>query len=223
MKRRLFLLLGALLACPLLSVGADAQSYLNRPIRLIAPFPPGGPLDVMARLVALQLSVSFGQVIVDNRPGAGATLGGKAVATAEPDGYTLLMGSSGSLAIGPALYGNAGYDPIKSFVPVALVSDVPYVMIAAVNAPFRTVQELIAYAKANPGRVTFGVPNGAPPHALALSFRALTGIDAIIIPYRGASTLITDMIGGRIHAGFETTSVMFAHLHEGKVRGLAFI
>ena len=108
-------------------------------------------------------------------------------------------------------------------MPVALVSDVPYVMVAAVNAPFRTAQELLAYAKANPGKVTFGVPNGAPPHALALSFRALTGIDAVIVPYRGASTLITDMIGGRIHAGFETTSVMFAHLHEGKVRGLAFI
>jgi tripartite-type tricarboxylate transporter receptor subunit TctC len=203
--------------------GAQAQPYPARPIKLIVPFPAGGPADVMGRLIAQSLSTTLGQVIVENRPGAGSTLAAKSVASAEPDGYTLLLGSSASLAIGPALYGNSGYDPIKSFVPVALVSDVPYVMIGATNAPFKTVQELIAYARANPGTVTFGVPNGAPPHALALSFRALTGLDVVIVPYRGASTLITDMIGGRIHAGFETTSVMFGHLHEGKVRGLAFI
>jgi tripartite-type tricarboxylate transporter receptor subunit TctC len=205
------------------ALSAMAQPYPNRPIRLIVPFPPGGPADVMGRLIAQPLSTSLGQVVVENRPGAGSTLGAKSVAIAEPDGYTVLLCSAASLAIGPALYGNAGYDPIASFVPVALVSDVPYVMIGAVNAPFRTVGELIAYAKANPGRVTFGVPNGAPPHALALSFRALTGIDAVIVPYRGASTLITDMIAGRIHSGFETTSVMFGHLHEGKIRGLGFV
>src|SRR5262245_42858592 len=205
------------------AIAVAAQSFPNRPIKLIVPFPAGGPADVMGRLIAQELSARIGAVVVENRPGAGSTLGAKSVATADPDGYTLLLGSSASLAIGPALYGNAGYDPIRSFVPVALVSDVPYVMIGAVNAPFRSVQELLAYARANPGKVTFGVPNGAPPHALALSFRSLTGIDAVIVPYRGASTLITDMIGGRIHAGFETTSVMFAHLHEGKVRGLAFI
>jgi tripartite-type tricarboxylate transporter receptor subunit TctC len=202
---------------------APAQPYPNRPIKLIVPFPPGGPADVMGRLIAQSLTTTLGQVIVENRPGAGSTLAAKAAAGAEPDGYTLLLGSSASLAIGPALYPNSGYDPIKSFVPVALVSDVPYVMIGATNAPFGTVQDLIAYAKAHPATVTFGVPNGAPPHALALSFRALTGLDVVIAPYRGASTLITDMIGGRIHAGFETTSVMFGHLAEGKVRGLAFI
>jgi tripartite-type tricarboxylate transporter receptor subunit TctC len=206
-----------------LAPAAIAQPYPNRPVRLIVPFPPGGPADVMARLIAQPLSATLGPIVVENRPGAGGTLAGKAVAIADPDGYTLLLGSSAALAIGPALYGNAGYDPIKSFVPVALVSDVPYVMVGAVNAPFRTAQELLAYARANPGKLTFGVPNGAPPHALALSFRALTGIDAVIVPYRGASTLITDMLAGRIHAGFETTSVMFGHLHDGKIRGLAFI
>jgi tripartite-type tricarboxylate transporter receptor subunit TctC len=205
------------------AVPAGAQPYPSRPIKLVVPFPPGGPADVMGRLIAQSLSATLGQVIVENRPGAGSTIGAKSVATAEPDGYTLLLGSSSTLAIGPALFGNIGYDPIKSFVPIALVSDVPYVMIAAVNAPFKTVSELIAYARENPGKVTFGVPNGAPPHALALSFRSLTGIDAVIVPYRGASTLITDMIGGRIHAGFETTSVMFGHLHDGKVRGLGFV
>jgi tripartite-type tricarboxylate transporter receptor subunit TctC len=224
MRARAYMATALAIGCmAALAPAAGAQPYPNRPIRLIVPFPPGGPADVMGRLIAQPLSATLGQVVVENRPGAGGTLAAKSVAIADPDGYTLLLGSSAPLAIGPALYGSAGYDPINSFVPVALVSDVPYVMVAAVNAPFRTVPELLAYARANPGKVTFGVPNGAPPHALALSFRALTGIDAVIVPYRGASTLITDMIGGRIHAGFETTSVMFAHLHEGKVRGLAFI
>ena len=221
MDRRLAL--GVLLGSALTVGAAHAQSYPNRPIRLLVPFPPGGPLDVMARLIAQQLSTRVGQVIVDNRPGAGATLAGKAVATAEPDGYTLLMGSSGSLAIGPALYGNAGYDPVKSFTPVAMVSNVPYVMVAANNAPFKTIPELLAYAKENPGKLNFGVPNGAPPHVLALFFKQLTQADVVVVPYRGAATVITDLIGGQIHVGFETTSVMFSHLHEGKVQGLAVI
>lgn len=223
MKRHVLFFVGILIASIFSFGDAHAQSYPNRPIRLVTPFPPGGPLDVMARLVAQQLSTTLGQVIVDNRPGAGATLGGKAVATAEPDGYTLLMGSSGSLAIGPALYGNAGYDPVKSFTPVATVSNVPYVMVAANNAPFKNVLELLAYAKANPGTLNIGVPNGAPPHVLALSFKQLTGADVVIVPYRGAATIITELIGGQMHIGFETTSVMFSHLQERKVQGLAVI
>src|SRR5439155_17488194 len=134
-----------------------------------------------------------------------------------------LLGTSAPLAIGPALYPSSDYDPRKAFAPVALVSDTPYVMIGAVNAPFKTVQELLAFARANPGKLTFGVPNGAPPHMLAEMFRVRTGLDVVIVPYRGASTLITDMLAGRIHSGFETTSVMFGHLHEGKIRGLAVL
>jgi len=205
------------------AVPAGAQPYPNRPIKLIVPFPAGGPADVMGRLIAQQLSANLGQVIVENRPGAGSTLGAKSVAAAEPDGYTLLLGSSASLAIGPALYSSAGYDPLKSFVPIGLVSDVPYVMVGAVAAPFRTVAEFIAAARASPGKLNFGVPNGAPPHMLALLFRHLTRADVTVVPYRGAATVITDLIGGQIDAGFETTSVMLAHLHEGKVRGLAVI
>src|SRR5262249_2985138 len=190
---------------------------------LIAPFPAGGPIDVMARLIAQQLSTRIGQVIVENRPGAGATLGAKSVATADPDGYTLLLGSSGSLAIGPALYPSAGYDPVRGFVPIALVSDVPYVMVSAVQARFRSLAELLAGARANPGKLNFGVPNGAMPHMLALMFRQLTGADITVVPYKGAATVITDLIGGQIDLGFETTSVMLSHLHEGKVGGPAVI
>ena len=211
-------------ALTLAASGATAQDkYPSKPIRLIVSFPPGGPLDVMARLTAQYLSGSLGQMIVDNKPGAGGTLAGREAARAEPDGYTLLFGSSATLAIGPALYGNSGYDPVKSFAPIAMVSSVPYVMIGATNAPYKTVPELIAYAKANPGTLNFGVPNGAPPHMLAEMFKMQTGADIQVVPYKGASTLITDMIAGRIHGGFETPSVMLAHLHEGNIRGLAVL
>jgi len=216
-------LLGTM-ALTLAAGGAVAEDkYPNKPIRLIVSFPPGGPLDTMARLTAQYLSGSLGQMIVDNKPGAGGTLAGREAARAEPDGYTLLFGSSATLAIGPALYGNSGYDPVKSFAPIAMVSSVPYVMIGATNAPYKTVPELIAYAKANPGTLNFGVPNGAPPHMLAEMFKMQTGTDIQVVPYKGASTLITDMIAGRIHGGFETTSVMLAHLHEGNIRGLAVL
>ena len=216
-------LLGSMALTLAAGVSSAQDKYPSKPIRLIVSFPPGGPLDVMARLTAQMLSQSLGQMIVDNKPGAGGTLAGREAARAEPDGYTLLFGSSASLAIGPALYGNSGYDPVKSFTAIAMVSSVPYVMIGATNAPFKSVQELLAYAKANPGTLNFGVPNGAPPHMLAEMFKTQTGANIQVVPYRGASTLITDMLAGRIHGGFETTSVMLAHLHEGNIRGLAVL
>ena len=200
---------------------AQAQSYPNRPIKLVVAVSAGGPMDVMGRLVAQQLSSTLGQVFVENRAGAGTTLGAKAVASAEPDGYTLLLGNAATLAIAPTLFRSAGYDPLTSFAPVAFVSSVPYVMIASPSVPARTAQELVAYAKANPGKLSFGVPNAAPPHMLAAWFKALTGTDVVIVPYKGASTVLTDMIGGQIQAGFETTSVLFGHLQEKKIQALA--
>jgi tripartite-type tricarboxylate transporter receptor subunit TctC len=200
---------------------AGAQTFPNRTIRLVVPFPPGGPADVMGRLAAQALTEALGQqVIVDNRSGGGSTLGGREVARAEPDGYTLLIASAGTYAIGPALYKNIGYDPATSFAPVANFSATPYVMIAGPKAPARSVQEVIAYAKAHPGKLNVGVPNGAPPHMIAAWFRALTATDIVIVPYRGAANVITDMIGGQIDLGFETTSVTFAHLREGTMRPL---
>ena len=137
--------------------------------------------------------------------GAGGTLAGRIAANAEPDGYTLLLGSSGGLGVGPALYKNVGFDPVKSFVPVAMVSDVPYLMFARRVAPFDNVRELVAYAKANPGKLNFGVPNGASPHLLALAFKAVTRTDVVIVPYKGASNAITDVIGGQIDVGIGPT------------------
>jgi tripartite-type tricarboxylate transporter receptor subunit TctC len=218
----------AVLVLLLLAAGASmpaaAQSYPNRIIKLIVAFPPGGPVDVMGRIIAQRLSTTLGQqVIVDNRPSAGGTLAGRVVATAEPDGYTLLLGSAATLGIGPALYNNIGYDPVKSFVPIAMVSDVSYVMIAANHAPYGDVGSLIAYARKNPGKLNFGVPNGAPPHMLALSFKALTRADIVVVPYKGASNAITDMIGGQIDGGFETTSVILGHIREHAVKPIAVI
>jgi tripartite-type tricarboxylate transporter receptor subunit TctC len=197
------------------------EKYPARPIKLLVPFPAGGPVDVMGRLVAQRLSVTLGQqVVVENRPGAGSTLAARAAATAEPDGYTLLVASAASLAIGPALYSNIGYDPATSFAPIALVSSVPYVMIAGRSVTAKSVPDLIAYAKANPGKLNIGVPNGAPPHMIAAWFRSATGTDVVIVPYKGASNVITDLIGGQIDLGFETTSVTFGHVHDGKVTAL---
>ena len=214
--------LGAIAVCLMTGMPAQAQDrYPSRPIKLLVPFPAGGPVDVMGRLVAQHLSTTLGQqVIVENRPGAGSTLAGKAAATAEPDGYTLMVGSAATYAIGPTLYPNAGYDPTTAFAPIAFVSSVPYVMITRPQAAQRTLPELIAYARANPGKLNFGIPNGAPPHMLAAWFRNVTVTDIVIVPYRGASIVLTDMIGGQVDLGFETTSVTFAHVREGKVRAL---
>ena len=185
------------------------------------PFPAGGPVDVMGRLMAQHLSTSLGQqVIIDNRPGAGSTIAAKALAASDPDGYTLMVGSAATMAIGPTLYPNAGYDPARSFAPIGFVSSVPYVMITRPQAAQKTLRELVAYAKANPGKLNFGIPNGAPPHMLAAWFRNVTATDIVIVPYRGASVVITDLIGGQVDLGFETTSVTFGHIREGKVRAL---
>jgi tripartite-type tricarboxylate transporter receptor subunit TctC len=200
---------------------ASAQSYPNRPIKLIAPFPPGGPVDVMARFVAQRLSTSLGQVIVDNRPGAGGTIGSKAAAAAEPDGYTLLFGSSTTLAASPALYKNLGYDPVRSFTPVAMISSVPFALVVAPALHARTIQELVAHARQNPGKLNFGAPTGTLPHLTAEMFKSAAAIDIVHIPYRGAANAITDILTGQIDLAFEPTSVLLAHIAEGKVRALA--
>jgi tripartite-type tricarboxylate transporter receptor subunit TctC len=200
---------------------ACAQDYPNRTIRLIVPFPAGGVLDVMGRLTAQNLSATLGQqIIVDNRPGAGSTLAGREMARAEPDGYTLLFGSAATLAIGPALFKSIGYDPDTSFMPVAFVASVPYVMVAGPKSQFRSVQDVVAYAKANPGKLNIGVPNGAPPHMIAAWFKDATKSDIVIVPYKGSSTVVTDLMAGQIDLGFEATSLTLSHLHDASMRAL---
>ena len=195
--------------------------YPSRPIRLIVPFPPGGPVDVMARFVVQRLGAALGQVIVDNRPGAGGTIGSKAASLAEPDGYTLLFGSSTTLAAGPSLYRNLGYDPVKSFVPVGMISSVPFVLAVAPHVPATTLANLVAHAKANPGKLNFGAPTGTLPHLTAEMFKLRAGINMVHIPYKGAASAITDVLSGEMDMAFEPISVMVAHVRDGKVRPLA--
>ncbi len=200
--------------------GVAEEVYPNRPIRMIVPFPPGGPTDVMGRLICASLSQTLGQqVFVDNRPGAGSTLAGKLAATAEPDGYTLLIGSAATLAIGPTLYKDVEYDP-KSFVPVAMVGDVPYVMVASPKAPVASVADVIAYAKAHPGKLNLGVPNGAPPHMLGAWFKDLTHTDIVVVTYRGGANVLTDLMGGQVDIAIETSSILLPHLRAGTLRAL---
>jgi len=159
-------------------------------------------------------------VIVENRGGAGGALGSKAVAAAEPDGYTLLWGSSGTLSILPALNPSLDYDP-KAFVPVALVSLLPHVMVVPAAVPAKTVPEFVAYVKANPGKLNFGASLGTPPHLMGWLFKHLTGIDIVYIPYKGAAPSIADMLGGQTHMQFDALTVLFSLIQEGKLRALA--
>jgi tripartite-type tricarboxylate transporter receptor subunit TctC len=200
---------------------AYAQPYPSRPIKMIVPFPPGGPVDVMARVVVQRLSASLGQVVIDNRPGAGGTLGSRAAAMADPDGYTLLFGSATTLAAAPALYSNAGYDPLKSFAPVGMISSVPFVLAVALHVRARTVAELVALAKASPGKLNFGAPTGTLPHLTSEMLKLRAGIEIVHIPYRGAASAITDMLSGQMDMAFEPISVMVGHVREGKVVPLA--
>lgn len=196
-----------------------AQSYPSRVIKLIVPFSPGGQPDTIARIVAQHLSGSVGTTIIDNRPGANTTIGTKAVAAAEPDGYTLLFGSSTSLAIAPAL--KAGeYDPIKSFAPIAMISSAPFILVVGPSVPARTVFEFVAYAKAHPGKLNFAAPTGGPPHLAGEMFKAATGIDIVPVSYRAMNQAFTDLIAGQMDVIFDAPALLLPFIRDGKARAL---
>ncbi len=213
---------GAAAALPLLRGPARAQqNYPSRPIHMIVPFPPGGPIDTMARLVGEQLSGSVGQVVVENRPGAGSTLGTKYVAAAPPDGYTLMFGSSGSLAVAPALYSSLDVDPRKAFAPIATVALLPHVFVVNNDVPAHSVAEFVAYAKANPGKINFGAGLGTPPHLLSTLFKVKADIDVVYIPYNGSAQSVTDLLGGRTQFTIDGLVTLYPLIKAGKVRALA--
>jgi len=216
-------IVGAGAALPLAQIGpARAQgSYPDRPIRLIVPFPPGGPIDTMARLVGEELSTSVGKVVVENRPGGGSTIGTKYVAAAPPDGYTLLFGSSGSLAVAPALYSSLNIDPRTAFAPVAMVALLPHVFVENLDVPARTIAEFVAYAKANPGKLNFGAGLGTPPHLLSTLFKSEAHIDVVYIPYNGSAQSVTDLLGGRTQFTIDGLVTLYPLIKAGKVRPLA--
>jgi tripartite-type tricarboxylate transporter receptor subunit TctC len=201
---------------------ANAQSYPERLIKIVVPFPAGGPSDVAARLVTQPLSSKLGQsVIIENLPGAGGRTGAKAVAQASPDGYTLLLGGTNPNAIAQSLYRNLNFEPLKDFTAVALIGQDSNALVVNPSVPAKTLQELVQYAKANPGKLTSGSTVGIGPHICLELFRARTSTDIAFIPYKGAAPAIADLLGGQIQIGMTSKAVLLPLIREGRLRALA--
>ncbi len=206
----------------LASQPAGAQPYPTRVIRIVVPFPPGGPTDVAARLIAQPLGETLGQsVIVENQPGAGGRTGSRFVARAAPDGYTLLMGGTNLNAIIPAIYKNLDYDPVASFAAVASVASDAVVMVVNPNVPAKSVAEFVQAAKASPGKLKYGSAPGIASHLASELLKYRAGIDVPFIPYRGGGPAITDLLGGQIDMIFNNKSVLLALILGEKLRALA--
>jgi tripartite-type tricarboxylate transporter receptor subunit TctC len=204
-------------------VTAQAQTYPDRPIRLIAPFPAGGLADVLARAVGDELTRSLGQpVIVENRAGAGGNIGAEAVARSAPDGYTLMMSSAGILAANQFLYASMPFDPEKDFVSVSNVADMPMMVVVNPKVEAKTLAELVALAKANPNKLNFGSPGiGTTGHLGLAMFMHAAGIKLTHVPYRGAAPAITDLLAGQIDGVVDNPPTVLPHIESGKLRPLA--
>jgi tripartite-type tricarboxylate transporter receptor subunit TctC len=203
-------------------IRADAQAYPSRLIKIVVPFPPGGPTDVAARLVVQSLTVSLGQnIIIENLAGAGGRTGSKSVAVAAPDGYTLLLGSTNLNAIIPALYKTLDYDPIKSFTAVASIASDGGVMVVGPTVSVKTVGEFVQYARSNPGKLKYGSAPGLASHLAAELLKVKAGIDVAFIPYRGGAPAITDLLGGQIDMLFNNKSVLLQLIQDKRLRALA--
>src|SRR6186997_683142 len=201
---------------------ASAQSYPDRPIKVIAPFTPGSPNDVVARLIAAPMSVQLGQsVVIENRPGGGTSIGVKAAMTADPDGYTLLFSNSPTHFIAPLVNKTFTYDPLKDFVPIAMTASGGLILVIAPEVPAKTLQEFIAHAKANPGKLNFGFGQGTLPQLVGEMFKLAAGVDIANIPYKGGIQAVTDMLGGRVQMNIGTISTLAPLVRQGKLRALA--
>jgi tripartite-type tricarboxylate transporter receptor subunit TctC len=214
--------IAALGVLPCLGV-AQAQDYSTRPIKLVVPFGPGGPTDVAARLVSQIAQAELGAtIVVENRPGAGGATGSKSVANAEPDGYTLLVGTSATLAVVPALMKNPGYDAVKSFAAVAKVADSTTVMIVPANFPANSVKEFVAYAKANPGKLSYASAGaGNQTQLVAELLKAKAGIEATHIPYKSGAEMVTAVLSEQVQLTFPDISILIPLIREHKVKALA--
>ncbi len=213
----------AALAITCVAAIAHAQGFPNHPVRIVVPFPAGGTTDILARAVADRFTQDLGQpFIVDNRPGAGGNLGAELVAKAAPDGYTLLMGTVGTHAINPSLYARMPYDHVKDFAPVFLVAGVPNVLVVNPSLPVNTVAELIAYAKANPGKLDFASSgSGTSIHLSGELFKVMAGVSMQHIPYKGSSPALQDLIGGRVQLMFDNLPSSLPFIKAGKLRAIA--
>ncbi len=200
-----------------------AQDYPARTITLVVPYPPGGGVDALARIVAEKLSVALGrQVVVDNRGGGGGLIGTRAVVKAAPDGYTLLLGHTGTIAINPSLYANAGYEPRKDFAAVGLIASMPVVLIAHPSFPARTIGDFIALARKEPGKHNVGTSAvGTGGYMAAELFKAAAGLDVAIIPYKGTAPVMNDLLGGHVPVAFGVIPPALGNIRAGKLRAIA--
>jgi tripartite-type tricarboxylate transporter receptor subunit TctC len=217
----LLVLVAMLAALAQVSLG-QAEDYPSRSITLIAPWPAGGAVDALCRAVAPKLSERLGQsVVIENRPGAGSVLGTAAGAKAAPDGYTLAMAGSGSLAIGATLFKALPYDPAKDFAPIALVGFIPFVLVVNPALPVHSIGELVSYAKANPSSLSYGSGGpGSPHHLYAELLKSMTGIEMTHVPYKGSAPALTDVIAGHVQLLFSDTVPSLPLIREGRVRAL---
>jgi tripartite-type tricarboxylate transporter receptor subunit TctC len=202
---------------------AHAQTYPSKPITLVVPFPAGSTTDLVGRILQDELSKAVGQtVVIDNRGGAGGGVGTEAVARSSPDGYTLLMGTIGTHSINPAVYAKINYDPIKDFEPVIQFGTAPNVLVVHPDLPIKSVSDLIAYIKANPGKVNYGSSgNGTSNHLSGAMFVARNGLQATHVPYRGGAQAITDLLRGEIQFMFYHYLPLLGHIQDGKLRAIA--
>jgi tripartite-type tricarboxylate transporter receptor subunit TctC len=213
-------------AIPLLTFAspqAHAQAYPSKPIRFVVPYPAGGPLDTVARLLGAKVAESVKQpVVVDNKPGAGGNIGTEIVARSPADGYTILMGATATHAINPTLYKSIPYDAVKDFAPITQVAATPNILVVHPSVPASNVRELIAHAKANPGKLSFGSGSiGSAGHLAGELFDTLAGVDMVHVPYKGAAPAMQDLIGGQIQLMFDNLASSLTQVRAGKIRALA--
>lgn len=207
----------------LLSGLVSAQTFPSKPVKIIVPFPPGGGTDILARPIAQKLSEKWGQpVVIDNRGGAGGVIGTKAAAEAEPDGYTLIFGVLGTHAVNQSLYANPGFDSTKDFAAITMVANTPNVLVIHPSVPANSIQELIAYAKSNPGKLNYVTPgNGTPSHLATAIFEDMADVKLTHVPYKGSGPALTDMLSGQTQLWIANAPVVLQHIKSGKLRALA--
>jgi tripartite-type tricarboxylate transporter receptor subunit TctC len=201
---------------------ADAEDYPSKPIRIVAPFPAGGTADILARAIGQKLSAAWGQpVVVDNRAGAGGTIGADNIAKAPPDGYALLLGVTATQSIAPSVYAKLAYDPLADFVPVAMLAQVPVVLVVNKTVPARSVRELIALAQARPEQLTFASSgSGAIPHLTAELFKSMAGVKMVHVPYRGATPALNDLLAAQVALMFDNLPSSLPHIQAGSLVAL---
>ena len=219
------ILITLLMLSSLLCTGGlvHAQAYPSKPIRWIVTYPPGGPTDLIARAVGAKLSAAWGQqVVIDNRAGAGGAIGTELAAKSVADGYTLLFGTSGGLTINPALISTLPYDPVRDFAPVSLLVINPQILVVHPSVPVSTVKELVAYAKARPGKLNYASVGQGSPNQLGMELlKTLTGIDLVHVPYKGTGPAVTDLLGGQVQLMFNSMPSVLPLVKTGKLKGLA--